>query len=128
LCITINGAPLLTTLHDGISFAVAQHTEVATQLSALWAAVSLAAQSILRHLAIDVPQAGVVGEMVVRFWEQASWCSCLRAAGREICDLVLILVGDQTCLVTCLEEAARQLRMMRGEQGGLKGLASGLVT
>jgi hypothetical protein len=31
--------------------------------------VSLAALSILGCLLIDVSQAGVVGEMVVRFWE-----------------------------------------------------------
>jgi hypothetical protein len=36
-------------------------------LSALWAAVSLAIQSILGHLPIKVSQAGVVGEMVARF-------------------------------------------------------------
>jgi hypothetical protein len=31
-----------------------QHTEVATRLSVLWVAVSLAAQSILGYLPIDV--------------------------------------------------------------------------
>jgi hypothetical protein len=50
-------------------FVVAQHTRVATRLSVLWAAVSLAAQSILRHLPIDAPQAGVLGEIVVQFQE-----------------------------------------------------------
>jgi hypothetical protein len=56
---------------------VAQHTEVATWLSALWVAVSLAAQSILGHLPIDASQVGVVGEMVARFWERVEWCSHL---------------------------------------------------
>jgi hypothetical protein len=46
---------------------VAQQTEVAIGLSALWAAVSLAAQSILERLPVDAPQAGVVGEMVAQF-------------------------------------------------------------
>jgi hypothetical protein len=67
LCITIIGAPPLTPLHVGMRFVVAQHTEVATWLSALWLAVSLAAQSILGHLPINVPQVGVVGEIVVQF-------------------------------------------------------------
>jgi hypothetical protein len=48
-------------------FVVAHHTEVASRLYALWAAVSLAAQSILGRLPIDVSQTGVVGEMVSRF-------------------------------------------------------------
>jgi hypothetical protein len=51
-------------------FAATQHTEVATRLSMLRAAVSLAAQSILGQLPIDVSQAGVVGEIDVLFWEQ----------------------------------------------------------
>jgi hypothetical protein len=52
-------------LHDGMRFAAAQHTEVATRLSMLWEAMSLAAQSILGHLPVDVSQVGVAGEMVV---------------------------------------------------------------
>jgi hypothetical protein len=48
--------------------AVAQHTKVATLLSVLLTAVSLAAQSILGLLPVDVSQPGVVGEMVVQFW------------------------------------------------------------
>jgi hypothetical protein len=43
------------------------------RLSALWAAVSLATQSILGWLPIIAPQAGVVGEMVVRFEERGEW-------------------------------------------------------
>jgi hypothetical protein len=48
-------------------FVAAQHTEVATQLSALWAVVSLAAQSIHGRLPIDAFHAVVVGEMVTGF-------------------------------------------------------------
>jgi hypothetical protein len=51
-------------LHEGLHFVVAQHTKVATRLSVLWVAVSLAAQSILECLLVDVSQAGVVGEIV----------------------------------------------------------------
>jgi hypothetical protein len=70
LCITITSAPPLAPLHKGMRFAATQHTEVATRLSMLRAAVSLAAQSILGQLPIDVSQAGVVGEIDVLFWEQ----------------------------------------------------------
>jgi hypothetical protein len=56
-------------LHEGMGFAAAHHTEVAMRLSVLWAAVSLAAQSILGRLPVDVFQAGVMGEMVARFQE-----------------------------------------------------------
>jgi hypothetical protein len=42
-------------------FASARHIEVATRLSALLAEVSLATQSILERLPIDVSQAGGVG-------------------------------------------------------------------
>jgi hypothetical protein len=58
-------------LHEGMRFAVAQHTEVAMRLSVLWAAVSLASESIHGRLPIDVSQVCVVGEIVIRFWEQA---------------------------------------------------------
>jgi hypothetical protein len=67
-CITITGAPPLAPLHEGMHIAVAQHTKVATLLSVLLTAVSLAAQSILGLLPVDVSQPGVVGEMVVQFW------------------------------------------------------------
>jgi hypothetical protein len=35
-------------------FAEAWHTEVAAQFSALWAAMTSAAQSIINHLLVDV--------------------------------------------------------------------------
>jgi hypothetical protein len=123
LCITITGAPPLTPLHKGMHFAAAQHTEVATWLSALWAVVSLAAQSILERLPVDAPQAGVVGDIVVWSRERVDWYSRLEAAGQEICDLVLGLAGDQTRLIAHLEEATGRLRVMRGDQGGLEGSA-----
>jgi hypothetical protein len=100
-------------------FAAAQHIEVATQLSALWVAVSLAAQSILGHLPVDVSQAGVVGEMVVRFWERAEWCSRLETSGVKVCDLVLGLVDGRVHLVTHLEEVIERLRVMRDEHEAL---------
>jgi hypothetical protein len=89
LRITITSAPRLAPLHEGMHFVVAQQTEVATQLSTLRAVVSLAAQSILGHLPIDISQAGIVGVMVVRFQEQADWCSCLEVSGSKVCGLVL---------------------------------------
>jgi hypothetical protein len=69
LCITITDAPTLAPLHEGMCFAMARNTEVATRLSTLMVAVSLAAQYILGCLPIDVSQAGVVGEIAVRFPE-----------------------------------------------------------
>jgi hypothetical protein len=88
-------------------FAVAQQTEVATRLSALWVAVSLAAQSILGRLPVDVSQVGVVREMVVQFWERAKWCSRLEPSGSEVCDLVLGPVDGEAHLVARLEEDVR---------------------
>jgi hypothetical protein len=41
-------------LHEGMQFEAAHHTEVLVRLSALWVAVSLAAQSILVRLPVDV--------------------------------------------------------------------------
>jgi hypothetical protein len=69
LCITITCAPPLAPLHEGMRFVVTENTVVATQLSTLWVVVSLPTQSILGRLPIDVSQAGVVGEMVIQFWE-----------------------------------------------------------
>jgi hypothetical protein len=48
---------------------VVEDTEVASWLSALWAAVSLAAQSILGRLSVNVSQVGVVRKMAARFRE-----------------------------------------------------------
>jgi hypothetical protein len=89
--------------------AAVHHAEMATQLSALWAAVSLATQSVLGHLPVDTPQAGIVGEIVVQFQERADQCSCLEAIGQEICDNVLGPTGDLNYLVACLEEVTERL-------------------
>jgi hypothetical protein len=67
LCMTITGAPLQAPLHEGMRFAAIHHTEVIIRLCTLYVVVSLASQSILGCLPIDVSQAGVVGEMVARF-------------------------------------------------------------
>jgi hypothetical protein len=90
-----------------MGFVAAQHIVVASRLSALLAAVSLATQSILKCLPIDVSQAGVVGEMVVQFWERVEWCSRLKATSLEVCNLVLGLVDGQARLAARLEEATR---------------------
>jgi hypothetical protein len=101
-------------------FAVFRHTEVATRLSALWAAVSLASQSILGRLPVDVSQPGVVGEMVTKFRERAEWCSCLETSGSEVCDLVLGLTDGRVHLVAHLEEASRGLQVMRDKHDALQ--------
>jgi hypothetical protein len=51
----MTGSPLRAPLHEGMRFVAARHIEGASQFSALWAVVSLAAQSIIDHLPIDVP-------------------------------------------------------------------------
>jgi small ligand-binding sensory domain FIST len=75
LFITMTGSSLQAPLHEGMYFAVARHAEAASQFSALQVAMSLASRSIIGHLPFDVPQAGVVGEIVSRFWKYADWCS-----------------------------------------------------
>jgi hypothetical protein len=74
------------------------------RLSALWATVSLAAQSIMGCSPVDVSQAGVVEEMVVGFQERAEWCSRLELSSLRVCDLVLGPVDDRVHLVAWLEE------------------------
>jgi hypothetical protein len=56
-------------LEEGMRFAASHHIEGVMWLSVLRTAVSLATQSILGRLPIDVSQVGVVGEMVGRFQE-----------------------------------------------------------
>jgi hypothetical protein len=53
-----------------MQFEAGDHTEVVVWLSTLWAAMSLAAQSILGCFPIDISQVGVVEEMVARFQER----------------------------------------------------------
>jgi hypothetical protein len=84
---------------------------VASQLSVLRVAVSFTAQSIIGHLPIDAPQAGVAGEIVARFWEYADRCSHLEAASLGVCDLVPRPTGDETNVTTRLEGVAGRLRM-----------------
>jgi hypothetical protein len=55
-------------------FVAAHYTEVATWLSTLWTAVSLAAQSMLGLLLDEVFQVDIVGEMVAKLLEQAEQC------------------------------------------------------
>jgi hypothetical protein len=102
-----NSCPAVGPLYDGMRFAAARHSEVAMQLSALWAIVSLAAQSILGHLLVDGSHVGVMGEMAVRFQERAEWCSCLEASGSRVCNLILGPADGRAHLVARLEESAR---------------------
>jgi hypothetical protein len=90
----------------------------------LWAAVSLAAQSILERLPVDASQAGVVGEIVAKFQEQAKWCSHLEASGSRVYDLVLGPVDGRAHLVARLEEAVRQLWVMQDELQALRSSAT----
>jgi hypothetical protein len=85
------------------------------RLSALWVAVTLAAQSILGCMLIGVSQAGVVGEMVARFQERAEWCSRLETSSSRVCDLVLGPIDGRVHLVTRMGEAIGQLQVMQDE-------------
>jgi hypothetical protein len=82
-------------------------------------AVSLAAQSILGRLPVDVSQEGVVGEMVVGFQERAEWCSSLETSASRVCNLVLGSSGSQVHLVTLLEDAVGHLQVMQDEYQAL---------
>jgi hypothetical protein len=62
-------------------------------------------------LPIDVPQAGIVGEIVTQFWEYVDWCSRLEAAGLWVYDLALGSVGYETNMAARLEEVIGRLRM-----------------
>jgi hypothetical protein len=66
--------------------------------------VSLATQSILGCLPIDISQAGVVREMVARFQEGAECCSCLETSGSRVYDLVLGPTNGRVNLVAHPEE------------------------
>jgi hypothetical protein len=116
LCVTIIGAPSMAPLHESSG------SEVATWLSVRWAAVSLAAQSILGCLPIDASPTGVVGEMVVKFQEGAEWCSHLETSGSEVYDLALGLVDGRAHPIALLEEVAGRLRAMRDEHEALQSL------
>jgi hypothetical protein len=93
----------------------AHHIEVVMQLSALRVAVSLATQSIVGHLPIDVSKVGVVREMVARFWEWAEWCSRLKTYGSRVCDVILGPVNGWSHWNTRLEEATGRLQVMQDE-------------
>jgi hypothetical protein len=86
--------------------------------------LSLAAQSILGCLPIDISQASVVGEMIVRFQERAEWCSRLETSGSRVCDLLLGPTDGRVHLVARLEEAAGQLQVMQDEHQALQNSAT----
>jgi hypothetical protein len=102
-------------LHEGMRFIVAHPTGVAMRLSTLWAAMSLAAQSILGHLPADVSHVDVVGGKVDRFQERAEQCSHLKNSSSRVYDLVLGSADDRVHLVVHLEEAVGCLQAMQDE-------------
>jgi hypothetical protein len=59
--------PTAGPLHEGMQFVTTCHTEMAMQLATLWAAVSLAAQSMLGRFPTEAFQADVVGEVLANF-------------------------------------------------------------
>jgi hypothetical protein len=116
---TIIGAVSLDPLHEGMCFAIAQHTEVAMRLSTLGVAMSLAIQSVLRCLPVDASQAGVVGEIVAKFWERVEWCWRLETSGSKVSDLVLGPADGRVLQVAHQEEAAGRFQVMQDEHEAL---------
>jgi hypothetical protein len=82
--------------------------------------VSLAAQSLLGRLAIEVFQEDVVGEMAAKFWKKAERCSCLETSSSRVYDLILWPVNDRVHLAVRLDEAAGQLQVMQDEHRALQ--------
>jgi hypothetical protein len=62
--------------------------------------------------------------MVARFQERAEWCSRLETFGSRVYDLALGLVHGRAHLVACVEEAARQLWVIRDELQALRSSAT----
>jgi hypothetical protein len=81
--------------------------------------VSSATQSLLGRLPTEVLHADVVGEMVVKFWEQVEPCLCLETFSSRICGIILVLVDDQVHLAVHLEEVTRQLQAIQDEHRAL---------
>jgi hypothetical protein len=75
-------------------------------------------------LAINVFQAGVVGEMVARFQERAKWCSRLETSGSRVYDLVLGPANGRVQLVAYLEEVVGQLQVIQDEHQALQNSAT----
>jgi hypothetical protein len=75
-------------------------------------------------LAINVFQAGVVGEMVARFQERAKWCSRLETSSSRVYDLVLGLANGRVQLVAYLEEVVGQLQVIQDEHQALQNSAT----
>jgi hypothetical protein len=117
LCLTIVCVSSQDLLHKGMRFATAHYTRVATLLSALWAAVSLAAQSILGCFPTEVLHASGMWEMVIKFREQ---CLHLETFGSRICGLILGPADDQVQLAIHLEEAVGQLQVLQDEHRTLQ--------
>jgi hypothetical protein len=82
--------------------------------------VSLAAQSLMGRLAIEVFQEDVVGEMAAKFWKKAERCSCLETSSSRVYDLILWPVNDRVHLAVRLDEAAGQLQVMQDEHRALQ--------
>jgi hypothetical protein len=61
LCLTIVGTLKWGSLHEGMWFAAAYHTEMAMQLAVLWTTVSSGSQSVLGRSPSKALQAHVVG-------------------------------------------------------------------
>jgi hypothetical protein len=96
-------------------FATSFHTKMVVRLGVLWAAVSLAAQSVLGHSPTEASQAYIVGEMLAKFREQVEQCLYLENSSTRVCDLVLRSVDDRVWPTVHLEEVTERLQAMQEE-------------
>jgi hypothetical protein len=61
------------------------HSDMAKQLAVHWAAVSFAAEFMLKCLLTEAFQVEVVEEQVAEFQKQEKRCSCLERPGTRVC-------------------------------------------
>jgi hypothetical protein len=67
---------------------------------------------------------GVVGEIVVRFYERVEQCSRPETYGSRVCNLVIGPTDDRVHLVAHLEEVVEQLQAMQDEHQALQNSAT----
>jgi hypothetical protein len=75
--------------------ATLRHTEVVRELTALWAAVSSAAELVLGRSPGETSQVEVVSELTTKFHKLEELCSWLQGPGAYIYSLLLGSSPDQ---------------------------------
>jgi hypothetical protein len=83
---------------------------MAGELAAFWAAVSSAAESVLKRSPGDTAHAEVLGELVAEFEKVEGQLSQLERPATRVCNLLIELPPGRVWLANRLDEAARKLR------------------